>query len=161
MSRDRKREVPRYWEAIQSAWDSVSIYDGPKVFLEQFREVDPAVGHLLAAHWCQSEVSNGGLHQFFTNPTGVLAPEALAGFRAIGLEEWASILEEAIRYFGEPYPRDQKARIAKLPKAGRGKREVWDPFHALDDRFYEWSSVEPIGQRFTRLADDYANSTLP
>ena len=26
----------------------------------------------MAAHWCQSEVRNGGFHQFFTNHTGDL-----------------------------------------------------------------------------------------
>lgn len=66
-----------------------SWYEGPEEFVRQFRRVRPEVGHLYAAHWCQSEVRNGGFHQFFSNTTGLLAPEALEGFRAIGAVEWA------------------------------------------------------------------------
>lgn len=143
-----------YWRLIEPFWDEISIYDGPKAFLKQFAVAPDEVGHLFAAHWCQSEVSNGGFHQFFTNPTGVLAPEALAGFRAIGLDEWASILEEAMRFFGEPYPRDQAERERRLPKA-RGDRASWDPFLAMDDRFYTWT--RPDRDRWSRAADAYAS----
>jgi hypothetical protein len=34
----------------------VRIDEEPDVFLMQFRELEPEVGHLFAAHWCQSEV---------------------------------------------------------------------------------------------------------
>jgi len=43
------------------------------------------IQHLYCGHRCQSEVTNGGLYQFFSNTTGLLAPEALFGFREIGL----------------------------------------------------------------------------
>ena len=66
-----------YWRLLEPIWDSVSIYDGPKTFLRQYRRLPRAVGHLFAAHWCQSEICNGGFHQFFGNSTGVLAPEAM------------------------------------------------------------------------------------
>jgi hypothetical protein len=112
------------------------------------------VGHLFAAHWCQSEVCNGGFHQFFTNSTGVLAPEALAGFKAIGVIEWASLLEEAMRFFGEPYPREREVREERLSKVSGKEREHWDPFFALDDRFYEWKHAEDD----ERAADAYARS---
>ena len=74
-----------YWRAVDPIWHSISIYDGPRVFLRQFGKVPVHLGLLLAAHWCRSEVFNGGFHQFFSNPTGVLAPEAVSGFKAIGL----------------------------------------------------------------------------
>jgi len=75
------RPGERYWRLIKPFSRELSIYDGPEVFLYQFRQLPPEVGHLLAAHRCQSEVRNGGFHQFFSNSTGVLAPEALAAFR--------------------------------------------------------------------------------
>lgn len=82
-----------YWQAIASIWRTVSVYDGADAFLSQFRKVRPELGHLLASHWCQSEVCNGGFHQFFTNPTGVLAPEAAAGFSAVGMNQCAALVE--------------------------------------------------------------------
>ncbi len=103
-----------YWDLVEPVWKKISIYDGPEAFLSQFRSFPAVPGNLFAAHWCQSEVRNGGLHQFFSNSTGVLAPEALSGFQAIGLTEWATILDEAMRFFGPSYPRDRETRIAVL-----------------------------------------------
>jgi hypothetical protein len=108
-----------YGRLIEPIWNSISIYDGPHAFLKQFGTVRPEVGHLFAAHWCQSEVCNGGFHQFFYNDTGVLAPEALAGFRAIGLHDWAEILNEAMRFFGKRYPRDRRKRQKQLDRVPR------------------------------------------
>jgi len=145
-----------YERVLESAWRSISIYDGPEIFLRQFRAFRPEIGHLLAAQWCQSEVCNGGFHQFFTNSTGVLAPEALDGFRALGLNEWAGLLEEAMRFFGESYPRDREERQAKLSGVRGEKREEWDPFDDLDHRFYQCLRVGRGG--FERVADEYARS---
>jgi hypothetical protein len=144
-----------YRRLIGPIWGSISIYDGPETFLQQFRLVRPEVRNLFAAHWCQSEVRNGGLHQFFANPTGVLAPEAVEGFRAIGLEEWTAILEEAMRFFDMPYPREQAKRREKLSHVHGRVRKEWDPFSALDTRFYQWLHAE--ADRWARAADAYAS----
>src|SRR5262245_3040830 len=53
-------------------------------------------GQLSAVRWCEAEVCYGGLHQFFTNATDVLAPEAARGFRAINLPAIAEIVEKAM-----------------------------------------------------------------
>jgi hypothetical protein len=134
---------------------TVRIYDAPDVFLEQFRALKPEVGHLYAAHWFQSEVCNGGFHQFFFNSTGVLAPEAIAGFRAMGLDEWAESLAQAMERLGAPYPRDRDMRIEVLDRV-TGDKKWSDAFRDLDDRFYAW--LKPERRRYERLADDYATS---
>src|SRR4051794_21209377 len=144
-----------YWTMVKPVWWEITIHEGPEVFLRQYRRVPPGVGHLFAAHWCQSEVRNGGFHQFFFNHTGVLAPEALAGFRAIGLREWASLLEVAMRFFGEPYPRERDVRRERLAGVAGDDREDWDPFTALDDRFFAWMDADEHGWR--RSADAYAS----
>jgi hypothetical protein len=154
MSDAERQPGDRYGSLVKPVWGSISIYDGPETFLRQFRAVRPEVGHLFAAHWCQSEVRNGGLHQFFSNSTGVLAPEALEGFRAMGLSEWADILAEAMRFFGSPYPRQQSDRLERLAGQRGRRREEWDPFDRLDDRFFEWLHAEPY--RWERAADAYA-----
>jgi hypothetical protein len=128
-----------YWLLIEPVWLTLnrSWDDGCEEFLRQFRKVPVEVGHLYAAHWCQSEVCNGGFHQFFSNTTGLLAPEALDGFRAIGVTDLTEVLSEAISFFGGPYPRERAARIALVPKRQTARRETWDPFYPLDERFYE------------------------
>jgi hypothetical protein len=151
--KDLPRRNQSYWRLVEPVWRSVSIYDGSEVFLDQFRKLRPEVGHLFAAHWCQSEVLNGGLHQFFANSTGVLAPEAVEGFGAIGLHEWTNILTEAMALFGTPYPRDREDRQQLLPGV-QGRRQKRDPFSALDERFFDWLQDEPDG--WEHAADTYA-----
>jgi Domain of unknown function (DUF4375) len=141
-----------YWSLVEPVWLPLnrSWYDGWEEFLRQFRAIRPEVGHLYAGHWCRSEVCNGGLHQFFSNSTGLLAPEALEGFRAIGLTELAEVLATAMKIFGSPYPRDRADRHEVLASRQGGRREEWDPFYQLDERFYEWSD------RWEDAADAYA-----
>jgi hypothetical protein len=143
---------------VERICDRISIYNGADEFLLQFRAVPYAAGHLFAAHWCQSEVCNGGLHQFFSNSTGVLAPEALAGFHAIGLTDWAGILAEAMLFFGEPYPRERADRHEALALLRGQRREEWDPFCALNDRFFSWLHAE--ANRWERAADQYAEAQM-
>lgn len=141
MAKNRDTRIA-YWSLIEPVWLKLnrSWDDGPEKFVRLFRSVGPEIGHLYAAHWCQSEVCNGGLHQFFSNTSGLLAPEALTGFRAIGATDWAKILDEAMKHFGEPYPRDRKQRKKFLPAAHGRARKEWDPFDHLDERFYKWTA---------------------
>jgi hypothetical protein len=137
-----------YGRLVEPVWGKISTSDRPEVFRRQYRQVRPEVGHLFAAHWCQSEVRNGGFYQFFWNSTGVLAPEAVEGFRAIGLPGCAELLAEAMRYFGVPYPRERVARQTRLSELPG----ECDSFAELNARF--WAQVE--WARWARAADAYA-----
>ncbi len=145
-----------YWSLVEPVWLPLnrSWDDGPDEFLRQFRDIRAEIGHLYAAHWCQSEVCNGGLHQFFSNSTGILAPEALQGFRAIDLQEWASILAEAMQFFGTPYPRERYGRWQRLQILDSRKPPEWDMFKGLNKRFYAWLHAE--SDRWERAADVYS-----
>jgi hypothetical protein len=126
-----------YWDLVEPYWEKVNIYDGPDEFLRTLAAVPSTVQTLIAAHWCESEVSNGGLYQFFSNPTGVLAPEAAEAYRVLRVPELANVIDEAMGFFGEDYPRDRDVRDAALPRTEGRPREQWDPFSELDERFYE------------------------
>lgn len=149
-----------YWLLVEAVWLPLNLSwdDGPEGFLRQFRMVQPRVGHLYAAHWCQSEVRNGGFYQFFWNTTGLLAPEALDGFRAVGITEWSAILAEAMEFFGHPYPRERAARQKLLP-GHNGKHSGRYPFDALNERFYAWLRAEP--DPWHCAADQYAETGHP
>src|SRR5215471_12027473 len=123
-------KVVDYWTVVEPVWLPLNrTWEDPEKFVRRYRRVRSEAGHLYAAHWCQSEVRNGGFHQFFSNTTGLLAPEALEGFRAIGVVVLAEILAEALRHFGSPYPRDRDNRDGFLPIPQRRPREEWDPFY--------------------------------
>lgn len=123
-----------YWKAVEPIWKKVLIYDGPRKFLKQFKAVTRAQGHLLAAHWTLSEVFNGGFGQYFFNDTGVLAPEAAAGFDFLELPAGADLVREAMSYFGPDYPRDRAARIAFMESKRRKKGSLG----AIDRKFFRW-----------------------
>jgi Domain of unknown function (DUF4375) len=89
--------------SLDSIWDVINIYDGPEAFLATFNQVSREAGLLFAANFCQSEVCNGGFRQFFFNSTGVLAPEAVDGFAAIGQVQVGNLLEQAMALLGAPY----------------------------------------------------------
>ena len=131
-----------YWDLVGPYWDDVRIHDGPKTFLAQFARLPIASQHLFATHWTQSEVQNGGLGQFFCNYTGVLGPEAVVGFRALGMPETSAQLAQAMRIFGEPYPRERAARELAIPPI------------EIENRFAELLETEAGG--FWEAADRFA-----
>lgn len=98
--------------------------------------------------FCQSEICNGGFGQFFGNSTGVLAPEAVEGFREIGQVEVAALIEKAISLFGIVYPRDRKERETRLTQVSRSS------LGSLDEMFYSLIDSEAGG--FIAAADRYA-----
>jgi Domain of unknown function (DUF4375) len=130
-----------YWSLIEPMWDQLNeAWDiSPEEFVDRFAAIGSDAKHLYATHWCISEVDNGGFLQFFWNTTGILAPEAMEGFKVVGMTNLAQVLDEAIKHFGDSYPRERNERLASLPDWQRGGRSDWDPFHNLDKRFYEYS----------------------
>jgi len=78
-------DLRTFWPVGNTPSDEISIYEGPQVFIANY-EVAPARERtVFAAYWLQAEVLNGGLLQFFSNDTGVLAPEAVAACRSISM----------------------------------------------------------------------------
>ena len=144
-----------YWKVVEPVWERIDIYRSPERFLETYSAAGTKAARLFAVHFCQSEVRNGGFHQFFGNSTGVLAPEAVEGFRSIGMPDAAEILERAMAWFGETYPRERQLRQALLESVAGEQREEWDPFYALDDPFFD--ALAGDDDRFERQADEYAS----
>lgn len=123
-----------YWSAIAPIWETASVFSSPDAFLSQFARVTEAQGLVLAARWCLSETLNGGFHQFFFNPTGVLAPEGVRGFKLLGIPDAASVVTAAMAKLGAAYPREQEVRRMHLgrisPRGTVGAAS--DPFDVLD-----------------------------
>ncbi len=153
-----------YWKAIDRIWDEVDI-DSVESFQRTFQNVPSELGLLYAAHFCQLEVCNGGFTQFFWNSTGVLAPEAVEGFVAIGQVKVADVVRRAMSMLGSPYLRDRAARWLTLdglaPTADQrpgstvpaGDRNI-DLFGPLEEDFY--SLLRTDGGGFENAADRYA-----
>jgi Domain of unknown function (DUF4375) len=138
----------QYWGLVEPVWDEIEIYSGPEEFSRTFAGVPRPAGLLFAAHFCQSEICNGGFKQFFYNSTGVVAPEAIEGFKAIAQASVAEIVQEACSLFGEPFPRERSLRQSKLAAIDSALLD------SLDQKFYAILDKESGG--FEAAADAYA-----
>lgn len=129
------------WRVIEPAYDAVSVHDGPDALGAQLRRLTAGQRALLALHWCVAETMNGGLDQFLTNPSGLLADEARAGFERIGVPEAARLLDDA------------RALLASRPAAAAPEDPELD--EAADaDRFEAYlARYEPLEERFYALVD--------
>ena len=153
----------KYWSVLEPIWDTINI-DTAETFARTFGEVPRSLGLLYAAHFCQSEVCNGGFTQFFRNSTGVLAPEAVEGFIGIGQPRIASVVQRAINLLGSKFRRDRAARWSALDTL-RGEHKQRDSadcppyrnidlFRALENEFYSLLESEAGG--FEKASDAYA-----
>jgi hypothetical protein len=149
------RDADVYFAVIEPHFERVSIYDGPEVFLREYAKTPERARHLLAAHWCVSEVSNGGFLQFFSGAAGVLAPEAVEAFEAIGLSRNAQLIRQAMRTFGANYPRDAAKRSEAIERQQKraGKARPWA---AQDAAFFAALKQRPGG--FDAAAVAYARA---
>jgi len=144
-----------YWKYVEPIWDSVSIYDGGDVFLKGFNEASEKQQVLFASHWAQSEIMNGGLGQFFSNSTGVLAPEAVEGFKKLRMPKCASILSDAMKFFGENYPRERTARENVLENFYEKFGDDAIPMLELEEAMA--TEIEEENGGFWDAANNYAN----
>ena len=152
-----------YWTFVEKIWDTVSIYDGPDAFLHEFEQLPQAAGDLYAAHWLVSEIINGAFPQFFSNSTGVLAPDAVAALKRLGLTAAAECTEAAMSFFGEQFPRDRGIRAEMIDW-------VWET-EMTDEQAEDLGTLLEIsgdfldivgndGARFVQAANEYAANHL-
>jgi len=110
----------------------------------------PAQINLFAAYWCQAEVLNGGFEQYFENPDGRLAPEAVRGFKAMGLPKAARLLQKAMKCLGKPFPRDGDDRWERMYERSDKSRKLFDHLFNEFTGITNWKT-----KRFERAADKY------
>jgi hypothetical protein len=136
----------KYRSLVATVWDAIDIYKDPAVVLTTFHQARRESALLYAAYFCQYEICNGGFYQFFHNATGVLAPEAIEGFTAIGQTQIADVVRQAMKVMDTPYVRESDPRRDSLPSR--------DAFREFDKRFYALIDAEAGG--FDVAADNYA-----
>jgi hypothetical protein len=58
----------------------------------------------------EEEFMNGGVHQFFYNSSGAVAPQVVVALRRIGMERQADLLAFGLAHFRTPYPTQTQRR---------------------------------------------------
>jgi len=169
--------VESYWEVIEPLFKTVEYGDTPEVFARSIAPLPYSAVILFSAHMCLAEVHNGGFLQLFWNTTGVLVPEGIEGFSAIGMPTMAALIQGAASPLGSLYPRDRNERWdAMLMASGYSSLELESifrkrdnfylafqeaveklPFDALNKQF--WSCAETENGGFQLAATRFARST--
>jgi hypothetical protein len=158
-SRERWTEIlvgyvnskPALWKRIESTRMNRSDMDrfehltqsllAPIDFWKPYAEVAQKLARLtkeqrtllvLAAFNYQFE--NGGVHQFFYNGEGAIAPEVAEALAELGLERQAALVREGLAMFSVPYLRDTEKRRERDFAGDWGD---WDEkLSGLTDAFY-------------------------
>ena len=111
------------------------------------RTLPPGVQAIYTTWLVDVEVNNGGFNQFYFNPSGELAGDALVGYELLGAEDYASVMRAAIATH-----ESERDRMAAFYDAGTMEAlsasyahteldEVDQRYYALGDRIYDiWAS---------------------
>ena len=141
--------ISALWPISDVPSQFISIYESPAVFLKDYSAAPVVHQTIFAAYWLQGEVLNGGLGQFFGNDTGLLAPEAVEACDVLNMPRLAAKLQEAMDWFGSPYPRVRADREGKLESAEQANL---DPFDRLDEEVADLIYEEGAGLEASALA---------
>ena len=128
------------WAVIEPVWWSGNIYDGPEQYDLSLLPFSQSQRLVFAILWYQSEVENGGHHQFYYNSTGIVWKDALEAFRALEEPELIEILAESAARLGGSPSLDRQERFEQL-------NTLASDFNDLDDRFYDAQSSVYLDDR--------------
>lgn len=126
-------------QLIDPLWWSVSIYDGYEQYERDLTPFTKAQRAVFAIMWYEAEVCNGGHDQFFSNSTGIVWQDALAGFAMIGAAACENNLRAVIEKWGGSVPFDRAQREEMLEKLTYlPEEDDWiDLFAENDSVFYD------------------------
>ena len=93
---------------------------------------------LLAMYYGGSDIDNGGLLQFMSNPGGVMAPEIQVWSEKAGLQELSGNLANEINRLGEQFPRSQTMRASQVTHlvSSMPAALLPNPLEEFDSEFY-------------------------
>lgn len=135
-------------DIVEPMWWSVDIYNGYEKYESDLSKFTLPQRYIFAIAWFEAEVSNGGIDQFYDNSTGIVWKDALEGFRAIGCEEVAKIIEDSAKRMGGIPSFDRKERWNQLEK--------FDPdFDDLTSRFYDLDYSELMSKYIADNAESF------
>jgi uncharacterized protein DUF4375 len=101
-----------------------------------FSHQNPTQQVFTAVWELESEVNNGGFHQYFFNSSGDSAQGVLQALHTIGARNAERIVRDAIKAFpGGPPPADWSARQARLEVDDEVAMARWEE---LDREFFQY-----------------------
>jgi len=106
-----------------------------------FAQLNEGQRNILAVAICHSEISNGGVDQFFLQSAGNIWPQALAGLRAIEADRYSKLLEKVLALFpGANAPVEAAKRDEILESLSESRVERL--FESVNEKWDELDSSE-------------------
>lgn len=159
--KDRERQIakleamPERIHCFHSRW--LNIYDVDCSECWTDAGYDPSrssiprdIQILDATAYGVADIDNGGFHQFFSNSTGVFAPEMVEFFERSKNPEAAARIRKAMAFFGEKFPRSREERQRIIAAYKGDAQEALDPSTPSDEQV---ESDEPDDWRMNELGD--------
>jgi len=107
--------------------------------------------------WFESEVNNGGFHQYFTNSTGSDFPIALRSLKKIGAKKTIDMVERFVKIvFKDSVPLDREERN-DIIEALEDDEIIEDKLDAINLEFYQ--SDEDIVSLINKFIETKYNKT--
>ena len=128
--------ITSYWELLKPEFERINIYEGLEKFSASCDAVWRPIVLLYSTHMCASEVHNGGFLQLFWNNTGIAVPDAIEGYKVIGMPNLATLVAKTARLLGPDYPLDRDERWdALLVASGCNSEELEAIFQKYDNLY--------------------------
>jgi len=148
-----------YWDVLLPKFESINVYETAERYFSSCADAGRPIVFLYATHMCASEVHNGGFLQLFWNSTGISVPEAVEGYRAMGMNGLAELVESTARLLGDPYPRNRDDRWdALLVSSGRTSEDLEAIFKRNENLYLAFQEAtaplnfDPLDREFWHLA---------
>jgi hypothetical protein len=133
-----------FWAVIEPIWPASE--DDTKDELKHISDGTPGQRAIYTTTLFIREVNNGGLHQFFSNSSGIYAKEVLKGFELLGVDKHACILKKAFEFFPDgKVPLDRELRQSCLQKRKNDIKTFFDP---LDDELFGEERLYPYFRKY-------------
>jgi hypothetical protein len=109
----------------------------------------PGLRMMWGTFMADGEVFNGGFNQFFWNDSRQYATQAIEGFRLIGAEEHARLVEDGVQLFFAEADKLRPFRQRRTLDAFSESYEHTDS-SGLDTRYYALPDFSPLRVRYIR-----------
>jgi hypothetical protein len=146
--RDATSDRGRLWWLDRQLEQRVNLAYAPAEVDAELATLPKDYRTLVVLSIFMDEFMNGGVHQFFYDDAGALAPQVVEAMHEIGLDQQANVLAKGLAQFSKPYPLDTEER-RKAYFEGHDWNEWDETLSALSDDIWE---VEDPGTILARMA---------
>jgi hypothetical protein len=144
---------------IEPVYWTVNIYGSPQEYEASLKAFSRPQRLVLGLHAYIAEVNNGGHEQFYLNSSGIVWPDAIEGFTAIGVPEGALILRESAERLGGSPSLEREERNRQLQQRKPDFEDLDNRFDKLqgavnlDARILEYARKQPSAFYFKGMVD--------